>query len=346
VAVPADTVERTRRLDAAAADIFRAFSAARIDALLLKGPALAALLYTRGEVRGYWDIDLLVAPRDLAGARARLAELGYKKAGDDVGILAVAGVADAESWVDAGPAATYRLCAAHAESWVDAGPGATHRWSGPKKSGWHGGELVELHLWLPGSRAPASAAWDRLAVRRTEIELCGRKVPVLNQEGLAVHLALHAAEHGSSHGRGQQELALALERWPLRIWEEAARVAAEIDAVDAFAAGLRLLPRGAELAEALGLSATDQLDWEIRHVAARPRGTFHLQALADKRGLLGRAEVLRHALLPSRDWIAREHSWARRGGATLVIGYLVHLMRAPAWAVRAWRFRRRSRRAA
>ena len=149
-----------------------------------------------------------------------------------------------------------------------------------------------------------------------------------------------------SYGRGQQELALALERWPLRVWEEAAGVAAEIDAVDAFAAGLRLLPRGAELAKALGLPATDQLDWEIRHVASRPRGTFHLQALADKRGLLGRAEVLRHALLPSRAWIAREYPWARRGGARLVLGYVVHLMRAPAWAVRAWRFRRRSRRAA
>ena len=72
--------------------------------------------------------------------------------------------------------------------------------------------------------------------------------------------------------------------------------------------GLRLLARGAELAKALGLPATDQLDWEIRHAASRPRGTFHLQALADRRGLLGRAEVLRHALLPSREWIARELS--------------------------------------
>jgi hypothetical protein len=309
---PADTLERTRRLDAATAEIFRAFSASRIDALLLKGPALAALLYRRGEVRGYSDIDLLVAPQDLASARASLGELGYAKAGAP-GIVDVAGVAHAESWVAAGSVETYRL--------------------------------IDLHLWLAGSRVPASAAWDRLAARRTQIELCGRRVPVLNEEGQAMHLALHAAQHGSSYVRGQHELTLALERWPRRVWEEAAGLAAEIDAVAAFAAGLRLLPRGAELAKALDLPATDQLDWELRHIASRPRGTFHLQALAEERGLVARAEVLRHALLPSRAWIAREHPWARSGGATLVLAYLVHLMRAPAWAVSAWRFRRRSRRA-
>ena len=315
VAGPADTPERTRRLDAAAAEIFRALGAARIDALLLKGPALTALLYTRSEVRAYSDIDLLVATRDLARARAMLGELGYKKAGDELGIVDVAGVAHTEAWVAAAPGAMRQL-------------------------------LLELHLWLFGSEAPAPVTWDRLAARRTEIELCGQAVPVLNAEGQAMHLALHAAQHGSTYVRGQQELALALERWPLGVWKRAAGLAAEIDAVDAFAAGLRLVPAGAALTNALGLPATDQLDWEIRHARSRPRGTFHLQALADKRGLLGRAEVLRYALFPSRDWIARAYPWARGARAALVLGYLVHLMRAPAWAVRAWRFRRRSRRAA
>ena len=145
-----------------------------------------------------------------------------EKAGDELGIVEVAGVAHAES------------------------PGRR----GSRRDA--SARLIELHLWLPGSRAPASAAWDRLAARRTEIELCGRKVPVLNAEGQAMHLALHAAQHGSSYVRGQQELALALERWPLRVWEEAAGVAAEIDAVDAFAAGLRLLPRRCRAREGSG----------------------------------------------------------------------------------------------
>jgi Uncharacterised nucleotidyltransferase len=314
VAVRPDREAHTSDLDAAAADVFGAFRAASIDGLLLKGPALARLLYGNSEARGYLDIDLMVAPRDLAKARVTLAELGYETAGDALGIRDVGGVAHAETWVAAGPGAMRQL-------------------------------LVELHLWLAGSRAAAPVAWDRLAARRTELELCGQSVPVLNEEGLAMHLALHAAQHGSSYRRGQRELALALDRWPFRVWKQAAGLAAEIDAVDAFAAGLRLVPAGAQLAKDLGLPATDRLDWEIRHVATRPRGTFHLEALVARRGFRGRVEVLRHALLPSREWIGRENPWARRGGAALVLGYAVHLGRVPAWAVRAWRFRRRARRA-
>ena len=137
-----------------------------------------------------------------------------------------------------------------------------------------------------------------------------------------MHLALHAAEHGSSYVREQQELALALERWPFCGYgRRRPGLPRRSTASTLSPRGCCTRRRGAELAEALGPPATDQLDWEIRNVATRPRGTFHLQALADKRGLLGRAEVVRYALLPSRERVAREYAWARRGGATLVLGY-------------------------
>jgi hypothetical protein len=316
VAVRGDAASRTRELDAAAAEIFRAFAAARTEALLLKGPALARLLYTEAEVRIYSDIDLLVAPWHLERARAVLADLGYEKGGDALGIRDVGGVLHAESWVIAGPELTdYRL--------------------------------IDLHSWLPGAQAPAERAWDRLVARRTEIELRGQAVPVLNREGLAMHLALHAAQHGPSNPRGLEELALGLKRWPLEIWQEAAALAAEISAVESFAAGIRLVPGGAELAEAMDLPSTGQLDWEIGHAGARPRGTFHLQALLEKRGPIERARVLRHALVPSRAWITTEHHWAHDAGpARLIAAYAIHLVSAPAWALRAWRFRRRAAREA
>ena len=53
----------TRTLDAVAAQVLAAFRQAGVDALLLKGRALAILLYRAGEQRDYSDIDLLVAPR-------------------------------------------------------------------------------------------------------------------------------------------------------------------------------------------------------------------------------------------------------------------------------------------
>ena len=317
VAVRGEPLERTRQLEAAAAEVCRAFGAARIGFLLLKGPALARLLYTEAEVRLYSDIDLLVAPPDLERARVVLAGLGYgSNGGDALGIRDVAGVM-------------------HAESWVITGPELTDY------------QLIDLHSWLAGAKAPAEEVWDRLVERRTEVELRGESVPVLNEEGLAMHLALHAAQHGPSNPRGLDELALGLERWPLDVWERAATLAAEIGAVEAFAAGLRLVPEGAELAGDFGLAATDRLDWEIRHAAARPRGTFHLQALLEKRGPLERARVLRHALLPSRAWITSRYHWAHDAGTpTLIAAYGVHLVSAPAWALRAWRFRRRAARGA
>ena len=67
----------------------------------------------------------------------------------------------------------------------------------------------------------------------------------------------------------------------------------------------------------LGLPSTAELDWKIRHRAARPRGTFHVQALAEADGLRERLRILRRALLPSRAWLMHEHAWARQGGLRL-----------------------------
>lgn len=301
-------------LDVAAVEALDAFAAAGVDALLLKGPALARLLYTAGEHRGYSDVDLLVAPGDLPAARRALANLGYTNASEPLGIDDVGGVVHAEAWVARGHSA-------------------------------RDGIVIDLHWRMAGSEAPAHVAWDALRARRVFIDIDGRRTPVLDPVGLAMHVATHAAQHGTLHPQGLKDLALGLERWPERVWREAAALAQEIHAAARFAAGLRSVPAGAALARELELPATDQLQWSVIHAADRPRGTFHLQALAEARGLFARAEVLRRSLLPPRKWIVWQHPWARRGGVRLVAAYGLHLMRAPAWSARAWRFRRRARRA-
>lgn len=62
----ARTVSRRPVLDAAAGEVLTALEAAGIEALLLKGAALARLLYGPDEHRGYLDIDLLVGPAQAA----------------------------------------------------------------------------------------------------------------------------------------------------------------------------------------------------------------------------------------------------------------------------------------
>ena len=205
---------------------------------------------------------------------------------------------------------------------------------------------IDLHHWLAGAEAPAAAAWEALSARRTSIEVGGHRAAVLDRGGQALHLALHAAQHGPSSEKQLGELALALERWPGEVWDAAARLAAEVRATRTFAAGLRLLPRGAAEAQRLALPSTDELDWTIRHRAQRPPGTFHLRALSEAGSPRERLRIVRGSAFPSPVWIRQEYEWARGGQVRLAAGYAVHFVRAPVWAARAWAFSRRAKRAA
>lgn len=302
--------EGTGRLDRAAARLFRRLELAGVDALLLKGPAIEQALYRAGERRSYVDVDVLVAPMDRQAARSTLLELGYFDAHEPLGIDDVGGVVHEEAW----------LC----------GPGGDDE-----------GTLVELHLWLPGAAADPREVWDVLSEGRGWVEVDGVRVPCLGRPGLAMGLALHAAQHGPRYAKGLAELELGLERWPSKVWQEAAELAARTGAVETFAAGLRLIPDGVRAARALNLPASDRIDWEIRNACARPRGVFHLRAFVEAEGATARLSVLRRALFPKRPWIVTEHGWARQGGWRVPMAYALHLMRAPLWALRAWRFRRR-----
>jgi Uncharacterised nucleotidyltransferase len=284
-----------------------------VRCLVLKGPALAQLLYTRDEHRTYSDVDLLISPEDLPRAREALVELGCTGGGEKSGIDDVAGILHSELWV----------------LWTEGGRPVP----------------VDLHWRLAGCEAPPADAWRELRARRTWIELAGRRVPVLDHVGLALHLATHAAQHGPLALKTIGDLERGIERWSLEVWRSAARLAREVQGTPAFAAGLRLIPSGAALAGELDLPPTDELSWRILHHDARPRGTFHVQAWAQARGIRERANLLRRSLIPKPEWIGWEYQWARRSRVLLVVAYVMHVLRAPVWAARAWRFRRRAWRA-
>ena len=303
-----------RELDTAAVQVLEAFAAAGVDVLLLKGPVVERLLYTPAESRGYSDVDLMVAPGGLPAARRELGRLGYVNASANLGIVDVGGVLHAETWAGGG-------------SRVKAGL------------------MIDLHWRLAGTRADPQLVWAALTAERASIDLNGRRVAVLALPGLALHLAIHAAQHGGKQPRTLEDLRRGLERWPLDVWRHALRIAREAQGVEFFAAGLRLVPAGAELARELELPSTDELLWTISHRDTRPRGTFHLQALAGAASGSARMAVLRRALLPTRRWIVRRYPWASAGPLPLVAAYAAHIARLPALAARAWWFRRRARRA-
>lgn len=297
-------------LDRAAAEALAAFEKAGVAALLLKGPVLARRLYRPGEHRGYLDIDVLVDPCRLERARAALAELAYDIDGSEsTGVDDFLGVLHAEGWAN------------------------------------RSGCVVDLHWRLAGCGMAPGEAWELLYRGRETIEIGGRATSVLGGDALALHVATHAAQSGPDDAKAIGDLARALARWPIERWRAAARLAGALAATEAFGAGLRLLPEGVAMADEFGLPASDHLSWIIRHRAARPRGTFHVRGLIEAPGWGARAEILRRSLLPKRAWITDQMPWARRSGPALVAAYARHLVRAPVWAIRAWRFDRRARRA-
>ena len=307
-------LRRRDELDTEAVAALTGLGSAGVEAVLLKGPALERRLYSEGETRGYSDIDLLVPHRDLAVARDALSALGYVEAEKVLGIDDVAGVQHSEIWARAGEARAPLL--------------------------------IDLHWRLDRCEAPDDLIWDALLASRGSIELGDQEAAVLGDDGLALHLALHAAQHGPDDAKAIGDLARGIERWPPEVWRAAARLAEAVQGVSAFAAGLRLLPEGARLARQLELPPTPELEWEIRYRDSRPRGTFHLEAMADARGLRERVNVLGRSLFPTERWIRREFDLtADAGRARLLLAYSRHILRAPLWATRAHRFRRRARRA-
>src|SRR5215207_8143636 len=63
-------------IDALAAEVAERLETAGLECILLKGPALAELLYSDG-LRTYEDCDLLVDPGRLREAEAILREMGF-----------------------------------------------------------------------------------------------------------------------------------------------------------------------------------------------------------------------------------------------------------------------------
>jgi len=290
-------------------EVLDACAAVDVEPLLLKGAALARTLYRRDESRGYFDVDLLVPSEDLSAVGQVLDDMGYRNVTELQGVDDVAGILHAQMWAQSVPE--------------------------------FGNLSFDLHWLLYGCEAPPQLVWETLSARHMFIDVAGRRVRTLDRPGLALHLALHTAQHGPDDLKAAADLNRGLERWSPEIWCQAADLAAELRAVEAFAAGLRLVPGGDLLARRLELPAADALLWQIAHRGERPRGTLHLQAFTEAQGLTERMKLLRRSLLPRRAWIVWEQPQAARSRGRLFAAYCAHILRAPAWAARAWRFRRR-----
>lgn len=148
---------RNIRTYAALGEVVRAFEAARIPVIALKGAHLAAVVYGEPALRPMHDLDLLVPRQDRSRAEDRLLQLGYRP------------MECAREWTD-----------------YD-----THHHSRPLFR--DGATTVEIHSAIVPPTCPIRIDLEGLWDRARHAQLGDIRTLVLAPEDLILHLCLHAS---------------------------------------------------------------------------------------------------------------------------------------------------------
>jgi Uncharacterised nucleotidyltransferase len=293
-------------VDLVTAEVASALRRAGVACLLLKGPTIASWLYGDGGVRPYADTDLLVPPDRVPEAEKVLASLRFSR------------------YLDAADTLGWELGA--------------NRWQRRRD-----GADIDLHWTLIGVKADPQHVWERLSAKPEPFRVQTIEVDALSIPGRTMHIGLHAAQHGRDYAPSLADLDAALRQLSETLWREAAELAADLDALDAFSTGLRLRPAGRQLAELLALPPAHS--FEATLLASTPpagaMGWFYLQQASGWH----RVRIAARKIVPTRRFMRQWSSLASRGGLGLVAAYLWR----PVWVLlhavpgyRAWRRARRS----
>jgi Uncharacterised nucleotidyltransferase len=301
----------TVEVDAVTVEVVGAFAGEGIDTVVLKGPVLAWWLYP-GEVRPYVDSDLLVAPDDRARA---------------VGVLERLGFAEHCAWMPT-PLS------------LDPGGTAFNR---------PGGGTVDLHCQLPGLDGDPDAIWSRVAASAQRQVIAGVELRVPDRDTVLLHVALHAAHHANMVGGNPlEDLRRAFAVVEEAGWLRALALARAYEGVAAFAAGLRLLPEGEDLACRLGLGEVRSLQYEIRREDNVIAEELYALLSADV-GIRRKLVIAASDIFPLPDYMRWWSPLARRGKLGLAGAYLWRVIWIIGQAPRAigtlWRIQRAKGRA-
>ena len=213
---PRITAARDLLLEATTAEVVGALAAAGVGHISLKGPLLKRRLFPGGDEHVSADVDVLVNPDHWAAAETQLADLGFEP------LL------------------------------LDIIPGDRPNHARPYVRS-TGEPSVDLHRTLLGAEAPATTVWSVLD-RETETAMLGNKpIRALNPAGQLLHVALHAAQNGAEDARTLRYLTRCIEISDEQEAADALRIARAIEATDAFALGLSLVPSGRALNRTLGI---------------------------------------------------------------------------------------------
>ena len=286
-AAPSPAVLNTvRRLaaDALAAEVIEAFRENGIRSILLKGPATTRWLYGGDDgVRLYRDVDLLVSPPEFGRAEMLLENLGLS--------YHLASVAPDEQ-------------VPHARRWIRPGQVVS----------------LDLHRTLPGVGVEAEETWDILSERTDTCDVGSVQAETLSEPARTLLLALHAASHGIRATQPLTDLRRGLAVVDLAVWAEAELLAKRLGCDDSFAAGLLLLPQGAEVAALIGAPIRRPPEVALR-ASSPPDTAFGFERLAAARGARAKARLLGREVVPTRSFMRAWSPLAARNRVGLGLAY-------------------------
>jgi len=178
-----------------------------IDAMPVKGPTLAALVYGDLSLRLYEDLDILVHRADLDSARIALVALGYR---------------EAKTFNDARDdliPETHHQAFVHVES----------------------GTPVELHWSLTHRTLMRESLEQQWWERRRELSLGGANIRTLGSESLVLYLCMHGAKHSWARIGWLADLNQTLRKFAPIDWDCVWRMARDGGASRMVAVGLLLI---------------------------------------------------------------------------------------------------------
>lgn len=282
--------------DATVAEVVPAFRGAGLEPLLLKGPALARLLYPEDpQCRTYVDADLLVGPKDWPAARQVLGDLDF------VNLTIATARGERPS---------------HAEVWQRPADGA----------------VVDLHRSLHGlEEADLDVLWDAACAEDHWIEVAGVRLRCAGPVLSALQAVTHVAYVGMPTAKAEEDLRRALNGLDEGVWYSASRLTTAVGAPNLLAS-LHGHPLGSALAARLAVPALPAWS-EIAAKAPAIKGFSTVDRTLRMPSTRTRVVYLRDKWFPPPTLLRQSSALARRGHMGLIAAYPTRVVICSARAV-------------
>ncbi|MEA3560289.1 MAG: nucleotidyltransferase family protein [Candidatus Omnitrophota bacterium] len=274
------------------AGILAVFNQAGIEVIVLKGAALAALVYGNVALRPMTDIDLLVKKEELCSIDARLKYLGYSPADHSIGGINLRSISYLTTF-------DYRNSTGNSPS-------------------------LHIHYHFVNSTIPTHSYIDKIKIEKIwqeaeQIELAGAKTLVMAPHHLLIHLAEHSLRvfHSLSKLSYFCDINQSINFYRKRLdWERFLRDSFEfnLDRMAYFSLYFTTKFLNTRIPEkVLSALKPSGLSWEERIfvwlITANRRfpGSSYLLHLAMNKGLLEKARFILRTFFPPRHILAQRY---------------------------------------